>query len=763
MKKALSLILALIFVFLAVSCSMQPTAVTPTEIPGTTPTHTAQATTPKPTDTTVPTETAAPAVPQMMPTDELQRGIWYGFVPAELQNDLDTQITFSEFGSMISGMMGLIDPDDVTIWQAYAPKVMQMTDGMHRDDAMFVLFMAADSIGQTALRQPWAANWGETQDTIGLRIWSEFSNDYDSYFPQGAEAYPGGWEGQEDFSYILAAYNFSLGEASMISKKPLLDYDADQNSMHASAPFTRKEAILSLVRLYEALEFNIYVPVADAIPMGVSAETLKAAEQMPAASNKELPKWYGSTMNNMSASWGDDGGVGILYWEQDVQNLAKMGINFLRVPLDSELIFQDDSLSQVNNAMLMNMDHLVTWGIENGVHICFDLHSTFGFTTNGDDGDDSLFQNADQQATFEKFWTFMAQRYASVPNNALSFDLLNEPHGDHLNENTYVAVMKKAIEGIRSATPDRLIFVDMFNVATEPIQSLIDTGVAQSVHIYFPTSSNLNPNDTPYSLKATWPFYLINGLVQRNSGPVTLNGDFKAGTTITVRVDGFHSSGKIVARGDGKELGSYAFGEEQVGENYCNSINEEGTGGENRWYNGAGFTFTLAQDTKAIDFRLTGNSQWVYLRGISISHGDDTTLIYASGNIVEKSGSLVLTVAEDGSVTASNPKLLLAMDDNYPDALVKKYSDFSQKNGVAVMVQEFGYDSSSDYNLTLKAMDVQLAAFTKYNLGWCMWGGSYNFVAVTEDWKRDGATYEQIGDNRWVAKEMLDIMKKYMP
>ena len=744
MKRSVALLLALLIIFSTVSCASQPTSVSTPEI-----------------TKAAPSATVTEVVSKEMPTDEFQRAVWYGFAPAEFQSDLDKPIIFSEFSSMISNMMASLDQEDVAKWQSEAADALKMNDTMQRDDAMIMLFLAADSIGQTALRNGWSGNWGDVRNFSSIDSWKKFSDDYSGYFPQWNDPFPGGWEGN-DISYKDAAFNFSVGEKSLVSGKSILDFDTVKNSMRPSDPFTRREAILAVARLYEALEFNVYVPVANAITFSITPETLALAQKMPAASNKSLPKWYGATMDNMSANWNDDSGMGILYWQQDVENYAKMGINFLRVPLDSELIFKNGSLDQVNNAMIKNMDDLVVWGIENGVHICFDLHNTFGFNFMLADNDATLFKDTVGQNSFVKFWSFMAQRYASVPNNAVSFDLLNEPRGDNLKEETYVSVMKQAIDAIRTVTPDRLIFVDMFNVARTPIESLVDTGVAQSAHVYLSGVSSLNPDGTPAVLKSTWPLYLINGFIDRNNGPVIINGDFKAGTVVTLRIDGIHKNGKIVVRGDGTELASYELGKENVGENFCNTINEQGGDGENRWYNGAGFTFTLAQDVKKIDIRVTGESQWFYIGGISISNDSQSTLLVSQGDVVTKTGPLILTIAEDGFVTATDPDMLMVLDEYYLVAQAKKYSDFSASTGIPVMVQEFGFDSSTDYDLVLHLLDSQLAAFSQNNLNWCMWSSSYNFIAVKDEWKRKGATYEQIGDNRWVASEMLDTMKKYM-
>lgn len=90
------------------------------------------------------------------------------------------------------------------------------------------------------------------------------------------------------------------------------------------------------------------------------------------------------------------------------------------------------------------MDELVSWGAEFGTHICIDVHCSFGFTT---------------------------------------------------DEEVYAYLMRWAMNRIRAYTPDRLIFVDMLNIARDPVYSLAKDKVAQSFHFYEPgalTGAGLN-------------------------------------------------------------------------------------------------------------------------------------------------------------------------------------------------------------------------------------------------------------------------------
>jgi hypothetical protein len=773
MKKGLSVILAVCILSSGTSCSPQstiptridnqptarnvenikPTIVKPTNVP----------TIVEPTDE--PTALPDNITSDFMPYDEIERGKWYGFIPADFQGDLDQPIVFSNFGSLLSNMLLLIDKDGETKWEVTAKDALQKTETMKREDGLLMLFYAADSVGLTKLNAHPAGQWAVLNDKMGPDNWWRYLTYKYPYFSNSLDNYPGGWEGQ-DFDYVAAAFFFSIGEQSFISGKSLLDYDPESNSMRSQDPFTQREAIQSVVRLYEALIFNKFVPFDSADRFTISPEVLNLAAKMPAASNNSLPKWNGMTLTNMSQIWRDSQDLSVVYWKQEVQGIAKMGFNFLRVPLDYSFLFANDDTDQVNNAALKNIDNLLTWAIQNNIHVCFDLHTMPGSSTDSNDTNDTLFKDPAQQKILVRFWSFLAKRYAEIPSNALSFNLLNEPHGldgQPLSDSNYSKVMLKVIDAIRAESPDRLIFVDMLDFGKTPVQGLVKSGVAQSMHYYLAGISGAYNHKTDYNVKVTWPLYLINGLVNKRNGPLTISGDFKTGTNVIFRLDGIHLDGAIKVKADGIEIGNYEFGKELIGENYCIQINEKGTGGENRSYDGAGFKFTLPAETKELSFELTGKSTWYYIRAISIENGPNTSLLYSQGDIVpDSSEKLVFHIAQDGSVTGATPKILQVLDSASIENRMKTIIDFSTKTGIQVMVQEFGIDSTSDYGLTIKVINEQLSVFNKDGLSWCLWGDGSDFWARNEDQKRVGATNKPFENHGWIATEMYDMIKTHM-
>jgi endoglucanase len=81
-------------------------------------------------------------------------------------------------------------------------------------------------------------------------------------------------------------------------------------------------------------------------------------------------------------------------------------------------------------------------------------------------------------------WAQLAKRYQGVPNDRLSFDLLNEP--GEVPEETYVRVVKRLVQAIRAEDPQRLIMADGLRWGRDPVYGLAELGIAQSTRGYEP-------------------------------------------------------------------------------------------------------------------------------------------------------------------------------------------------------------------------------------------------------------------------------------
>ena len=110
--------------------------------------------------------------------------------------------------------------------------------------------------------------------------------------------------------------------------------------------------------------------------------------------------------------------------EKDLDRIAAMGFNSVRVPMDWKLFDSDDAEG------FRLMDRLVTWAKKDQVYVILDLHCAPGGQTgtNIDDSDGYpwLYVDAGAQKKTIEIWRRIAEHYSADPT-VLGYDLLNEP------------------------------------------------------------------------------------------------------------------------------------------------------------------------------------------------------------------------------------------------------------------------------------------------------------------------------------------------
>ncbi len=214
------------------------------------------------------TESGGPISDESAPTPEpvtdveLLRAIEAGIVPAELQGDYSSAVSFDQCARLVSGMLGVYRPELLPGWEELAQKALDTTSPMRRDDGMLMVYEAACLMGMGGeIHRYWL-------DVNGLcgDIWGELSPSKDIFEnwaePSPFEDNPGNVPG---WTYDVSAYFYSLGSCSKISGKALFDCDAANATMRLSDPLTREEAIRAVLRLTEALP-EVYGKAVNEVP-----------------------------------------------------------------------------------------------------------------------------------------------------------------------------------------------------------------------------------------------------------------------------------------------------------------------------------------------------------------------------------------------------------------------------------------------------------------------------------------------------------------
>ncbi|CAA9375498.1 MAG: GH5_36 / GH5_37 / GH5_38 / GH5 / GH5_39 / G H5_25 / GH5_22, partial [uncultured Chloroflexia bacterium] len=127
-----------------------------------------------------------------------------------------------------------------------------------------------------------------------------------------------------------------------------------------------------------------------------------------------------------------------------------------------------------------------------GLQMSLNLHRAPGYCINRNDLErDNLWVDAIAQDAFVFLWETFARRYKGVPNETLSFDLLNEPPnvGQYgLTRENHAALIRRTVEAIRAIDPAREIVIDGLGGGHLAMPELADLGVVHSGRGYQPMS-----------------------------------------------------------------------------------------------------------------------------------------------------------------------------------------------------------------------------------------------------------------------------------
>lgn len=173
-----------------------------------------------------------------------------------------------------------------------------------------------------------------------------------------------------------------------------------------------------------------------------------------------------------------------LFRESDFAWIAEWGFDFVRLPLSYHCWADPEDWLALREDVLEEIDQAVEFGRGHGVHVNVNFHRAPGYCVNKPSEHKDLWKDKDALEACAFHWSHFAERYAGVPSEQLSFDLLNEP--PDIPEETYVRVVKRLVEAIREKDPDRLIVADGLRWGLEPVHGLAGLGIAQSTRGYVP-------------------------------------------------------------------------------------------------------------------------------------------------------------------------------------------------------------------------------------------------------------------------------------
>jgi len=206
-----------------------------------------------------------------------------------------------------------------------------------------------------------------------------------------------------------------------------------------------------------------------------------AAQNGEGPTARRLPRWRGFNLLEKFTKRRDDNPP---FREDDFALMAEWGFDFARLPMSYLCWTEKDDWLKLREEQLKHIDEAVGYGGKHGVHVNLNFHRAPGYCVNPPKEPLDLWQDDKALEACSFHWAHFAKRYKGIPNQRLSFDLLNEP--SNIPEETYVRVVKRLVQAIRGEDPQRLIIADGLRWGTVPVHGLADLGIAQSTRGYEP-------------------------------------------------------------------------------------------------------------------------------------------------------------------------------------------------------------------------------------------------------------------------------------
>ncbi len=736
-----------------------------------------------PSEPVQPTESAAPSPAPVEETtldDELQRAQKAGFIMDGWLEDMDATVTFQEYSAITTRLVELWDENRLDEWMKTIDLASKTTDQMNREDGFLMLSYAWVLMGYShddifffidETANPELCYWNIADEQVAMQ---QLSWDY-PYFPDAIE--------EETVVYDIYNSNYMWGAVmsfpmvfSPFNGKPMFEWD-ENLSLRLDEPLTRDEAVRAAVRMADHCQVELdpewrdYISIADAGTYDksiITDELLSAKTDLPEVTQEKLPStWKGTGLSTIK---NNTDRFCLRHRESDIRFLAENGFNFARLFFDfGSLRYPDypEDPEQVNQSELKDLDQLLAWCVEYGVHLQIAM-SVYQDANGNGKWDGFMPLSESEWDVTRTYWGMLAKRYAEIPSKYLSFDLCNEieplepSQPEELDFDTAIEGIASVRDAIRANDPNRVLlysFTD--NAHQETVDAVAALGIAIGCHCYKPHFIASAGNEYPYA-EPVWPQPVF---------PMGKINDGRAPLIITGAVSGSRLSFHVWTSDNNASADIYADGK------HIQTIRlDGGTPGEDgEYYYGDILYFVdIPEGTEKVELQIKDG--YARLDTVIVEGSGQKVIMVPSdtNDYLDESEPLPLIINSDGTYTNSE-NTFHDMDRIYEEA-VKPYEEIAKKYNVGFMVNEFGcYGTLAHWDIgTVNAYHEEiLNMLEKYDLGWC-YCETYNlfpkhliiFYGNNSQWA--GSTTEDItydfGDHTETIKvctELLAVFRKH--
>jgi hypothetical protein len=488
------------------------------------------------------------------------------------------------------------------------------------------------------------------------------------------------------------------------------------------------------------------------------AATPPAPPKWLPASAEKLPRWRGFNLLEKFVL----GSGRKPFVEDDFRIISKLGFNFVRLPMDYRFWIKQGNWEQFDEATLKEIDQAVAWGAKYGIHVCINFHRAPGYTVAKPPEKTSLWTDAETQRVCALHWATFARRYRGIPNERLSFNLMNEPA--HVEPEVYCRVVRGLVAAIRQEDPQRLVISDGLQWGQIPLLELRELRIAQATRGYTPgelthyKASWVRGENFPLP---EWPRAvgpngtLLSPRKKEGSYPLVIDGPFAAATQLRVHVLRVSARAVLVVEGDNAKLFEHRFecgpgqGEWKTAEFqpqykiYQNLYDRD-------------YTAVIPAGTRQVRIRVV-DGDWLQVGQIGLrptaNNAAEATL-----NLRQQFGKQPEPVRYAPG-QPGGPWLGLEMHDR---AWLWRTNiepwKAAEAQGLGVMVGEWGSYNKTPHDVVLRWAEDCLSNWRQAGWGWALWNfrGSFGIL----DSERADVKYEEF-EGHQLDRRLLELLQRY--
>lgn len=289
----------------------------------------------------------------------------------------------------------------------------------------------------------------------------------------------------------------------------------------------------------------------------IISDGLLKSYQLPEASKNNVPYWTGFILENKisvnygNSVWSNYTAGSEFFVEDEIKFFHDNGFNCARATYSLSYFSNPDDITQVNLSELEQLDELIAWGLKYNIHIMISITGLPGkwqtsWEEEGVQSNSAIFTDETMKVSFQSYWEMISRRYASIPANVLSFELLAEPQVPDGDLSLYANTLTPIAQAIWSDNPDRIVIVN--DVWKQIPEQLAAIGCDLSLHTHIYTVSEDRLENWGVKFDASWPMQYLPGSWSRESGNLIIRSDegFYDGE-VTVYYDYYNTAAKILA------------------------------------------------------------------------------------------------------------------------------------------------------------------------------------------------------------------------